>query len=216
MPYDDDPVQGLVRGGAYIHPALRIRFDAPRGFGLANEPEAVRVTGPEGMLAEFSGGTATSRQLDGYAENVLRGVIREGRHQMGVPRRATINGLEAVTLEASAFSGGRPVDLVAVAYSLGGDEVYHFVAMAPAGRLYAFQPMFDSFRRLSEREAAAVSGRRIAVVTVRAGDTPEQFAERMAVDRDRLELFRMLNGLEPGEPLRPGRQVKLVVETPRR
>jgi len=216
MPYDDDPVQGLVRGGSYIHPALRIRFDAPRGFALANEAEAVRVTGPEGMLAEFSGGTATARQLPSYAENVLRAIIRQGRHEMGVPRRAEINGIETVVVEARAFSGGRPVDLVAVAYNLGGDETYHFAAMAPAGRLSALQPMFDSFRRISEREAGAVAGRRIEVVTVRAGDTAEQLAARMAVDRERVELFRMLNGLQPDETLRPGRQVKLVVDTPRR
>jgi predicted Zn-dependent protease len=212
MPYDDDPVQGLVRGGAYIHPALRIRFDAPRGFAMANEPEAVRVTGPEGMLAEFSGGTATVRQLPGYAENVLRAIIRQGRSEMGVAQRTTINGMEAVVLEAHAFSGGRPVDLICVAYNLGGDETYHFVAMAPAGRLAAFQPMFDSFRRLPEREAAAVAGRRIAVVTVRAGDTAETLAGRMAGEGNRLELFRMLNGLEPGAAPRPGSQVKLVVD----
>lgn len=212
MPYDDDPVQGLVRGGAYIHPALRIRFDAPRGFAMANEPEAVRVTGPDGMLAEFSGGTATARQLPGYAAGVLQAIIRQGRHEVGIAQRTTINGMEAVVLEAHAFSGGRPVDLVAVAYNLGGDETYHFVAMAPAGRLSAFQPMFDSFRRLPEREAAAVAGRRIAVVTVRSGDTPESLATRMTGDGNRSELFRMLNGLEPGEPVRPGRQVKLVVD----
>jgi predicted Zn-dependent protease len=215
MPYDDDPVQGLVRGGAYIHPALRIRFDAPRGFAMANEPEAVRVTGPDGMLAEFSGGTASVRQLPGYAANVLLAIIRQGRHEMGVAQRVTINGLDAVLLEAHAYSGGRPVDLVAVAYNLGGDETYHFVAMAPAGRLPAFQPMFDSFRRLPEREAAAVAGRRLAVVTVRSGDTAESLALRMAADRDRVELFRMLNGLEAGEAVRPGRQVKLVVDTRR-
>lgn len=215
MSYDADPVQGLVRGGAYIHPGLRIRFDAPRGFAVANAPEAVRVTGPEGLLAEFSGGTATSRQLAGYAENVLRAVIRQGRHEMGLPERVTINGVEAAQVQARAFSGGRPVDLIAVAYNLGGDETYHFVAMAPAGRLDSFRPMFGSFRRLSEREAGAAAGRRIAVVTVRAGDTAESLAARMAADTDRLELFRMLNGLAPGEAVRPGRQVKLVVDGPR-
>jgi len=212
LPYDDDPARGFVRAGSYVHPGLRIRFDAPRGFQMTNEPEAVRITGPGGTLAEFSGGQATARQLDRFATDSLRAIIRQGRHEMGTPQRTTINGLDVVIVPARAFSGGRPVDLVAVAYSLGGDEAYSFVAMTPEGQASVFDPMFDSFRRLTDREARAFGGRRIAVATVRAGDTAESMAARMPPERDRLARFLMLNALQPGEPLRPGAQVKVVVD----
>lgn len=212
LPYGEDGVQGYVRGGSYIHPQLGIRFDAPRGFQLANATDAVRVTGPGGTLAEFTGGRATPQRLEGYAVDVLRAVVRSGRYEAGQPEHTKINGLDAVVLPARATSGGRPVDLTVVAYSLGKDEAYSFVAMTPAGQAGLFDPMFDSFRRLSDREVDAIAGRRIAVVEVRPGDTPESMAERMAPERDRLERFRMLNGLDPGQPLRPGAQVKLVVE----
>jgi predicted Zn-dependent protease len=212
LPYGEDGVQGYVRGASYIHPQLGIRFDAPRGFQLANEPEAVRVTGPGGSLAEFTGGRASARQLDSYALEVLQGVVRNGRHETGRAQHTKINGLEAVVLPARATSGGRAVDLTVVVYSLGGDEAYSFVAMAPAGQAALFDPMFDSFRRLSDREVDAISGRRIAVTEVRPGDTAETMAARMAPGGDRLGRFLMLNALEPGEPLRPGARVKLVVE----
>lgn len=211
LPFGDDPAQGFVRGGAYIHPALGIRFDAPRGFALANEPEAVRVTGPGGALAEFTGGRATARQLESYATATLQAVVRQGRHQMGAAQRTRINGLEAVVLPARATSGGRPVDLTVVAYSLGGEEAFSFIAMTPAGQASVFDAMFDSFRRLSEREAGGIGGRRIAVATVARGDTPQSMAARMAPDADPLGRFLMLNALEPGEPLQPGQQVKLIV-----
>lgn len=211
LPFGDDPAQGFVRGGAYIHPALGIRFDAPRGFALANDPEAVRVTGPGGALAEFTGGRATARQLETYAGETLRAVVRQGRHQMGAAQRTRINGLEAVVLPARATSGGRPVDLTVVAYSLGGEEAYSFVAMTPAGQAGVFDAMFDSFRRLSEREAGGLGRRRIEVATVARGDTAESMAARMAPDADPLGRFLMLNALEPGEPLQPGQQVKLIV-----
>lgn len=212
LPYGEDSVQGFVSGGSYIHPQLGIRFDAPRGFRVANEPEAVKVTGPNGTLAEFSGGRATSRQLDDYARQILAGVVRNGRHEVGQAEHTRINGLETVVLPARASSGGRPVDLTVVVYSLGGDEAYSFIAMAPAGQASLFDPMFDSFRKLSDREADGIAGRRIAVVEVRSGDTVESLADRMAPDGDRMGRFLMLNALDPGQPLRPDSRVKLIVD----
>lgn len=212
LPYGEAGAQGYVREGSYIHPQLGIRFDAPRGFQVANEPQAVRVSGPGGTLAEFTGGRATPKQLEDYALEVLRGVVRNGRHQVGQAQHTKINGLDAVVLPARATSARRPVDLTVVAYSLGRDEAYSFIAMTPVGQAGLFDPMFDSFRRLSDREVDAISGRRIAVVEVRSGDTAESMAARMAPDRDSLDRFLMLNALERGQPLRPGTQVKLVVE----
>ena len=45
--------------------------------------------------------------------------------------------------------------------------------------------------------------------TVRPGDTAESLAAKMA-GGERLERFRMLNGLQPGETLTPGRRVKVL------
>jgi predicted Zn-dependent protease len=47
---------------------------------------------------------------------------------------------------------------------------------------------------------------------VAPGDTVEKLAGRMAVTDRAVERFRVLNGLEPGEKLRPGSEVKIVVE----
>jgi predicted Zn-dependent protease len=69
-----------------------------------------------------------------------------------------------------------------------------------------------SFRQLSAQEAAAVKPWRIEIVTVQPGDTPEKLASRMAVDSYQLETFRVLNGLEAGDRLAPGQQVKIVAQ----
>jgi predicted Zn-dependent protease len=170
------------------------------------------MTGPPGTLAEFQAGRANARQLESYAREVLLGVVRQGRYEMGQPQRTTINGLPAVVLPARAWSSGRPVELTVVAYALGGEEAYHFITMAPQGQAAVFDPMYDSFRRLSEREREGGGGRRLAVVTVKSGDTVESLAALMAPDVDNLDRFRMLNALQPGQPLRPGSRVKVVVE----
>ncbi len=54
--------------------------------------------------------------------------------------------------------------------------------------------------------------RRRRVVTVESGDTIEKVASRMAVSDRPVERFMVLNGLEQGERLKPGDQVKIVVE----
>lgn len=212
LPLENDQAQGYVSGDSYVHPALGIRFDAPRGFKITNEADAVRMTGPSGTLAEFRAGRATARQLEGYAQNVLMEVVRQGRYETGQPQRTSINGVPAVVLPALAWSQGRPVDLTVVAYSLGGEETYHFITMAPAGQAALFDPMYDSFRRLAEKERDHGGGRRLVVTTVKPGETVESFAAKMAPDIDNIGRFRMLNALEPDEPLRPGAQVKIVVE----
>jgi predicted Zn-dependent protease len=54
---------------------------------------------------------------------------------------------------------------------------------------------------------------RIRIVQVRAGDTQESMARRMAT-QDGLDLdrFRIYNGLKPGEALTPGQRVKIVAD----
>jgi predicted Zn-dependent protease len=49
-------------------------------------------------------------------------------------------------------------------------------------------------------------------VTVTSGDTPERLAARMAIPDRPLQRFLVLNGLTPGQALKPGDQVKIVTE----
>ncbi len=70
--------------------------------------------------------------------------------------------------------------------------------------------MFKSLRRIDSSEAGAVRPRRLAVVTVRPGDTVETLSARMAFPDARRERFMVLNGLGYGEALVVGQKVKLV------
>ncbi len=209
LTYGDDPDEGYVSGAAFTHARLRVAFTAPPGFQLANAADAVRISGPNGMRGEFASGRASPARLEDYAAQVLRGVTGSAPIEMGRLVRTTINGLDAVILPARVETRSGPVEVVVAAYATGGDKAYHFATIAPAGQGGVFDPMYDSFRRLSEREAATVGPMRISIATVRRGDTSESLAAKMA-GGDRLERFLMLNGLQPGEPLAPGRRVKVV------
>ena len=160
------------------------------------------------MRGEFAAGRAAAGRLEDYADQVLRGIVGDAPVERGRATHTTINGLDAVILPARAPSRGGLMEVVVAAYAMGGDRAYHFATIAPSGRGAVFDPMYESFRRLSDRDARGGGPRRITLVTVRPGDTSESLAARMAGDVP-LDRFLMLNGLERGEPLRPGRRVKL-------
>ena len=65
---------------------------------------------------------------------------------------------------------------------------------------------------MSLAEIESAKPLRLQVVTVGPGDTVEKLAMRMAVTDRQVERFRVLNGLEPGERLKSGSEVKIVVE----
>ena len=90
--------------------------------------------------------------------------------------------------------------------------MYHFVTLTRGG--YGLQPfasMFNSVRRISPAEAAAIRPKVIDVVTVQRGDTVQGLASRMAYRDFQLDRFLALNGLNANSPLAPGQKVKLVV-----
>ena len=123
-----------------------------------------------------------------------------------------INGLDAVVLPAIARTANGDVEVAVVAYATGADTAYQFLAQAPSGGMRALDPLFGSFHRLSSAEAAGLRPRRIEVITARAGDTVLSLSERMAIDANRLAYFTMINGLEPGATLKPGRKLKIIAQ----
>ena len=206
--YGDDPRQGIVDGSTFRHPGLRIAFAAPRGFAIANGTDAVSVSGSGGQ-AQFAGGRLTG-SLSSYIDNVYRQLGGQG--SVGQVQTTQINGVNAAYAVTRAQTNQGQVDVGIVAYQMGDGSAYHFVTLSPAGRGFgSFAPMVQSFRRLSAGEAAAIRPRRIDVVTVKAGDTVQGLAQRMAYDDLKLERFLTINALTGNSRLMPGQRVKLVV-----
>lgn len=212
--YGDDPAQGYIEGRRFAHPMLSIAFEVPVGFSLTNTPQAVVIDGPNGVRAQFGSDGMPTAGLAEYGTSVMRAVLGQaaGNAQVGEARRTTVNGLETVVLPARAVTPQGSLDVTVAAYRVD-NRGYHFVTLAPSGASAerAIDAMIRSFRMLSSGEAAALRPRRIAVVTVRAGDTINSLANRMAFDQLRVERFLMLNDRMPEQPLRPGERVKLVI-----
>lgn len=211
MLYDDDPQQGVVDGRNFQHPGLRLAFTVPAGYVMSNGPKAVSISGAGGQ-AQFSAGPYQG-DLDAYLDRVFRAVGGQTQLAYSPPRRTVVNGLPAAYAIARANTASGSVDVTVFAYEFGSTQAYHLVSIARAGTL-PFESLFESVRRLTAQEAAAIRPRRIAITTVKAGDTIASLAEKMAYSDYRAERFRVLNGLTEGESLRPGQKVKLVTFAP--
>ena len=208
--FGDDPEQGLRRGREFIHPSLNFRFKAPPGFALRNTPKAVIARHPNGAVVIFDGDEIGPNLAMG---RYLSDVWLDGVGLSDIDR-FTINGMDAATGETRTNTKNGPLDLRAVAIRFSGETIYRFLILTPpdltASLSEALRRMTYSFRPLSEREVAGARPQRIDIHEVKPGDTVDSLAASLPYETLKSERLRVLNGLEPGEVLEPGRLIKLI------
>ncbi|MET4897732.1 M48 family metalloprotease [Sphingomonadaceae bacterium jetA1] len=206
LPYGEDPKEGIVDGQTFRHPVLKLKFTAPSGYRIANGSDAVSIVGQGGQAEMRLGQGSDLGQAIALRFKQLGTGTPTGQLQNG-----TANGLRYAWVTTRAAANNRAVDATVVAYRFPA-ATYTFTLVTPAGSgIGPFQPLLASVAPLSTAEANAIHGKKISIVTVRQGDTIDSLAARMAYPDYRRERFVTLNGLDPEQPLVPGRLVKLVV-----
>jgi predicted Zn-dependent protease len=205
--FGEDPSEGFVRGRRFLHPRLGFTFTAPEGFNLDNTAQAVlgvKHGGGQALRLDVvrvpSEQTLGEYLTSGWIENIDPSTVED----------ITINGFPAAT--AAAKGDQWDFRLYAIRF---GSDVYRFI-FATKHRSpetdRVFRESVGTFRRMSLAEIESAKPLRLQVITVGPSDTVERLAGRMAIADRQLERFRVLNGLEPGDRLRSGSEVKIVVE----
>jgi predicted Zn-dependent protease len=207
LPYGEDPSEGYVRGRKFVHPRLAFTFTAPDRFSLENTAQAVlgvRDNANQALRLDVvrvpTEQTLAQYLASGWIENVDESSIED----------FAINGLPTAT--ALAKGDQWTFRLYAIRF---GAEVYRFIFAAKqmtAEADRAFRYSVSTFRRMSPGEVSSARPLRLHVVSVTPGDTPERFAARMSVVDRPLDRFLIINGLNPGDTLKPGDKVKIVTE----
>lgn len=213
MPFGPSAEAGAIRGQRFGNIVDRVFWSAPQGFKLgAGSSNSVRVTGPDGTFVLYD-------RIE-YEESLsprafLVDVWAQKYSLLGV-ETVDVNGFTGATgylRDVRTRGGARDVRLMAI--GLGGGNYARFVLYTkPEVTARMDRPLQDlvySFRRLRGNEEAEFRPQRIRVVTVASGDTVSGLARRMAVDSLAEDWFRTINGLNPGEGLQAGQQVKLIV-----
>jgi predicted Zn-dependent protease len=205
--YGEDQSQGFVHGRRFMHPQLGFTFTAPEGFVLDNTAQAV--------LGVTRHGNAALRfdVVRVPAEQTLAAYLTSGWLESIDAKSVeplTINGFGAATARAKGDNWNFRLYVIRF-----GSDVYRFIFATKKSTVATdrlFRQSVDTFRRLTLAETRQVQSMHVRVVTVKPGDTVEKLAERMALPDRRLERFLDLNGLDAGDQLQPGSEVKIVAE----
>ncbi len=205
MSVDDPPSEGYVRGPTFLHPVLRLAFEAPADFRLFNESDGVLGVGRDGSLLYFScSNDRVAGRLDDWMRNTLK------------PTPTDIQATEIGGAEAAIGARPRGSDT--------GLGQARYVMIRHGGRICFFNLLSEgpdrdrrievlvnaarTFRTLSASEAAALRPYRLRVVP--AGASPAQLAARLPYSDLRMERLLVLNGVETPAELARLSQVKIV------
>ncbi|NLH79983.1 MAG: M48 family metalloprotease [Phyllobacteriaceae bacterium] len=207
MVYGDDPTEGFVRGRSFLHKGLGIQFTVPQTYTLENTTKAVLGTDQTGSAMRFDGVALPPETplVDylgtGWVNGLDAGSIKEG--MVG----------EFTTATATARADGW---IFQICLLRKGRTVFRFIFAAQEGQPSleaALAETMGSFRRLTPEESARLRPLHLRLVRVKPGDTVERLAEQMGGTERKLDLFRVLNGLGPTDPIEPGRMVKIATDS---
>lgn len=206
MSVDDAPDEGFIRGQAFLHPKLKLAFEAPRDFRLFNDQDGVLGVGRDRSLLYFSCSTdRVPGRLDEWMRNTLK------------PTPADIQATEIGGAEAAigARLRGSDTNLGQARYVMvrHGERICFFNLLSEGPdrdrRIEVLVNAARTFHTLSDAAAAALRPYRLRVIPA-AGVSPAQLAARLPYGDLRLERLLVLNGVDtPAELVRLS-QVKIV------
>lgn len=207
MLFGDSADEGFVRGRVFAHAGLGIRFEAPSGTRLDNQPKAIMITGPGDAATRFD--AVVLARHNSLADYLRSGWIN-GLDEASIRTETNPAGLETAIADAQTDGWKFRVKVIRI-----GSQAYRFITAAPfttPGIGEISDAVTASFRPMTETEKAALAPLRIRVLTAEASDSLGSLASRMKGTEDPLRLFLILNGLKVGETPQPGQRFKIVDE----
>jgi predicted Zn-dependent protease len=210
--YGDNPEQGVARGRAFLHPVLRFRIDFPEGWEIANSPQQVVAKAPGAdvyMLLQL-----VQKPQGRTAREIALNSMRQAGFRTLEGEASRIDGLDAfVGVYEGQMEGLGPTAMRA-AHIVYDTRVYVIAGLVAPQAFQqadrAFVSAIQSFRRLSEGEAANIRPDRVDLYVVRSGDTWQSIAER-AGGAVKPASLAIMNNAAPGSQPTPGARIKIVV-----
>ncbi|MFO1079718.1 MAG: M48 family metalloprotease [Reyranellaceae bacterium] len=203
---DDSPQEGFVRGNKFLHPVMRIGFEAPRDFRLFNDQDGVLGVGRDRSLIFFS---CLPEPVPGSLAEWMRSQLK--------PTPTDIQTIEIAGAEAAigARPRGSDTGLSQLRYVMvrRGERVCYFNLLSEGAdrdqRIEVLVNAARTFHGLSNAELAALKPYRLKVVTT-GGTSAAQIAQHLPYDDFKMQRLLVLNGVDSPAALMRQAQIKTI------
>lgn len=208
MVYGEDPRNGYVESGRFIHPTLRFEFGVPQGWQVVNQASRVVAVEPNGRAQlEFSQAQGATAAAAAQAFAGQEGI------QVTARGRTSVNGLpaEGVGFRATTGQQGQVIDGEAVFIEYRG-AVWRMMGLVVPASAQQLGPVLGGAIRSFGPTPSNRTFRRVRVLDVVAlsrATTPEQLAAQSGGAATAQELA-LINAGSPGTAFPAGRRVKTV------
>ncbi|HEX4962779.1 MAG TPA: M48 family metalloprotease [Thermoanaerobaculia bacterium] len=208
MRFGDNPREGFVRDGAFLHPDLQVQLTLPAGWKAASDKDSITAQSPKGdafLRVALMGIGTPDEAADVFFREA--GVNREKSWE------SKVHGQPAVWSDLDAKVNSKDL-LGTVAFVSHQKRIFQVLGVSGknvwAGYQPALQRSIESFDRITDPKTLAIQPRQIKVVRLKKALTLEDFAKAFPSTVP-VETVAVINHVEPGGTLEAGRMAKQVV-----
>ncbi len=193
MLYGDDIKEGVIRGRWFLHPDLRFKFQAPKGYQLINSSRAVYAMNGKGgrMIFDLDVKGLRGLPVDQYLRKIWLQKVK-----ISTVETLQVGGAQAARTQFAVNKNGKKVFVTGVVINFGYDKVVRFAYenMTSSQALEEhYAESYQSFVPLGYEEAAAIKPVRLSIKAVTQGDDLDDLYGGMAEAGPAKDLFLLLN-----------------------
>ncbi len=209
--YGENPREGFMDQGRFVHPELHFQMDVPAGWRVENTKSAVLISEPQGgAMLEL---VMIPPQAGQSPEAAAQKVAGQQGTQLVSGKDERINGNQAYMGVYRVQSNSGNIGVAAAFISHGG-HIYQVAGLAPESSFSQYSRLMNatlrSFRELTDQRLLSVQPDRMRMYRAKKGDTLRSLAKSMDPARIKVEDLVRINRMDADQPLTAGTWVKLV------
>lgn len=208
----NNPENGIFEKDTFLQPVVGFAMRFPAGWKHRNTPQYVISAHPkqEAMLLLGIQGPAADPEVIG--RKFVQKMREKARTEPASMSTTSIGQYPAFVVTYLDRSGGERVYLH-VGWVAMGSKTYELIGLAPERHRDTLRNAALTLRPLTDIERAAVTGKRLRIVSAKEGDTLEKLGAR-AGNVWSPAYTALVNGLQPGDRLPEGRLIKIARQEP--
>jgi predicted Zn-dependent protease len=214
MWWGENPEEGVFRKNQFAQPTVGFTITFPEGWKQQNTPQYVISAHPKKEAILLLGVTEGAVDPEAAGQKLIERMRTKARVEPASTRKTSVGEFPAFVVTYLDSSGRAPTYLHFAWVAMAG-TTYQLMGLAPEKHRDALRNAALSLRPLTAVERAAVTGKRLRVVTARAGEHLENISARTG-NAWSPAYTSIANGLDAEVTLREGQLIKIARTEPAR